>query len=258
MNNITRSARLAPEHPALAIAATLVTVSVAVAAFWTSASSLGAIGQSVGIHAAILPISLDGAIICASLAIILQQARGESKAFAYVFLLLWTALSVALNAAHVWETTQSLTAVAAISAAPLGLLASTHLLIQTLVARPVAQAAEPETQPVVITRVAPQPVVLKPSIFDSELNPIQSRVTLTPVTTQAKPVTQPAVTPTEPRRVAQSPKPRLVQSQSATIESAVRLRAEGLSQSAIAAKLGSSQSTIGRLLRAAQQEGIAA
>ena len=104
-----------------------------------------------------VPVFIDGAILTYALAVLVHRSRGESVWPSWTSLAVFTAMSVAANAAHavaapqeVWWQTWVGAALAAL--APLGVFAATEQMARLVVLRPqdrkaIREAPEPVAEP---------------------------------------------------------------------------------------------------------------
>lgn len=111
-----------------------------IVSFWALHDVAAWAGLAPSIQWAV-PVFIDGAILAYALSVLVHRARGESTIPSWISLAVFTAMSVAANAAHAvsmpqatwWQTTIG-AAVAAL--APLGVFAATEQMARLVVLRP--------------------------------------------------------------------------------------------------------------------------
>lgn len=98
----------------------------------------------------LVPVMIDAAVLCYTLAWLVQRARRESTVLSWCALALFTAVSTLGNTLHGWEppdTIQRIVGTAVVGLAPIAMLLATHTLAQLLTER-VPRAADTSTAPV--------------------------------------------------------------------------------------------------------------
>ncbi|WWV91893.1 excisionase [Microbacterium phage phiMiGM15] len=136
-------ARINPDSRGVLYAALGVTVALALASFLLSYAGLVAVAAWAAVPSWLswaVPVTIDGAILVYTLAALVFRARGEGARVAWLSLSLFTALSVAANAAHAWDAGQADTR-AALGAtiaglAPVAVLLTTHTIARLIIAPP--------------------------------------------------------------------------------------------------------------------------
>lgn len=97
----------------------------------------------------LVPVMIDAAVLCYTLAWMVQRARRESTVLSWSALALFTAVSTLGNTLHGWdppETIQRIVGTAVVGLAPIAMLLATHTLAQLLterVPRTTAKATAP-------------------------------------------------------------------------------------------------------------------
>uniref|UniRef100_UPI003F490EBD DUF2637 domain-containing protein n=1 Tax=Promicromonospora sp. CA-291202 TaxID=3240016 RepID=UPI003F490EBD len=102
----------------------------------------------------LVPVMIDAAVLCYTLAWLVQRARRESTVLSWCALALFTAVSTLGNTLHGWEPSelvQRIVGTAVVGLAPIAMLLATHTLAQLLTARvtPVSKAAASGQMPTV-------------------------------------------------------------------------------------------------------------
>lgn len=95
----------------------------------------------------LVPVMIDAAVLCYTLAWLVQRARRESVALSWSALALFIAVSTLGNTLHGWhpsELVQRIVGTAVVGLAPLAMLLAVHTLAQLLTER-VARDADPVT-----------------------------------------------------------------------------------------------------------------
>ena len=136
-------ARINPDSRGVLYLAVGITVLLALASFLLSYAGLVAVAAWAAVPTWLswaVPVTIDGAILVYTLAALVFRARGEGARMAWLSLSLFTALSVAANAAHAWDAGQGdprsgLGAVIA-GLAPVAVLLTTHTLARLIIAPP--------------------------------------------------------------------------------------------------------------------------
>jgi hypothetical protein len=134
-----------------------------------------------------VPVFIDGAILTYALAVLVHRSRGESVWPSWVSLAVFTAMSVAANAAHAvaapqeqwWQT---LVGASLAALAPLGVFAATEQMARLVVLRPQDREAI-----VPIEYAAPETREADEAPAAPEVEPVQEQVPAT----AARPVEQP-------------------------------------------------------------------
>jgi len=142
-----RPSRINPDTLPVLVLAVLLTAGLAAVSF--ALSFAGLVGVSSWAHVPhrliwAVPVMLDSAILVYTLAILVKRARHERAAGAWATLALWTAVSVAANAAHaagVPEDWQRAVGTVVAALAPIAVLLATHTIADLIVARTDAPAA---------------------------------------------------------------------------------------------------------------------
>jgi hypothetical protein len=228
-----------------------------------------------------VPVFIDGAILVYTCAALVMRGRGESTAFASFVLGGFTLVSIAANAAHAagasaghvigdtsdWRTWAG---AAIVALAPVAVFTSTHTIAQLVVAppevalpqvdqpgpghRPAERSTGPSTEPTGQGGPTARPV---------DLGHLDNHAPAGPLADQPGPVLdRPGPLELAPSVVAPDqvwhldrPQPVVAAAESATRDAAVRdLADQGLSQRVIAAQLGLSKTTVGRVLTARGQD----
>lgn len=86
----------------------------------------------------LVPVMIDAAVLCYTLAWLVQRARRESTVLSWCALALFTAVSTLGNTLHGWEpseTVQRIVGTAVVGLAPIAMLLATHTLAQLLTQR---------------------------------------------------------------------------------------------------------------------------
>lgn len=157
-----QAARLQPDSRPVVLTATWLVTLLVVAAFVMGARGLASVGGWAGLtgwQAWLVPVVLDVGLGIAALAAVVARARQEPARLARVLLVGLTSLSVVAQVAHVvlpahrFDAQTVLGAVIA-AAAPLTVLAATEVLLSLAIAPPVRQRA---TRPARTIRPAASP-----------------------------------------------------------------------------------------------------
>jgi hypothetical protein len=209
--------RINPDSRPVLFVAVAVTSILAAVSFLLSYSGLVAVAAWAAVPEWLswaVPVTIDGAILVYTLAVLVFRSRGESATLSYAVLVGWTFVSVSANALHAWlaSTGDARGVAGAVIAglAPVAVLLASHTLAALIVERPSLE--EPLEEPV----PAPEPVLaLVPASVPA-----------------ASSVPAPIVVPVDPERD----------------ERIQALSTEGRSVRAIAEEVGVSKSTVSRIL----------
>jgi hypothetical protein len=151
--------RLDADRVAVVVLTILFGVTIAAASFVLSFHGLRdvATGGRVPLWLAwLVPVMIDAAVLCYTLAWLVQRARRESVWLSWCALVLFTAVSTLGNTLHGWEpsqTVQRIVGTAVVGLAPIAMLLATHTLAQLLTKR-VDRVDETATTPTpIVTRV---------------------------------------------------------------------------------------------------------
>lgn len=104
----------------------------------------------------LVPVMIDAAVLCYTLAWLVQRARRESTVLSWCALALFTAVSTLGNTLHGWEPSelvQRIVGTAVVGLAPIAMLLATHTLAQLLTARVPREADTATTSTPIVTRV---------------------------------------------------------------------------------------------------------
>ena len=231
------AARLQPDSRPVVLLATWLVGLLALAAFVMGARGLAQVGAWAGLvgwQVWLVPIVLDIGLGVAALAAVVARARQEPARLPRVLLVALTSLSVTGQVAHVLLpaesiTTQLIVGAVIAAAAPLTVLASTEALLSLAIAPPVRRKASKASRAASAGAVA-----------TAEASPGK-----TAVARRAKKASTPAA-----KSATAAPRPG-----DATI---LALKAEGLSNQAVADQLGIGKGTVQRAVdrqRAAEAAG---
>ncbi|MFD6176714.1 MULTISPECIES: DUF2637 domain-containing protein [unclassified Isoptericola] len=223
-----RTARLNPDTMPVLIVAVLLAAGLAAVSF--ALSFAGLVGVSSWAHVPhrliwAVPVMLDSAIVVYTLAILVKRARHERAVGAWATLALWTAVSVAANAAHaagVPDTWQRAVGTVVAALAPIAVLLATHTIADLIVARTDAAASAGEDE------------------VSAEWDAARETDTDSPSGTAAT---------SGPSVVRRHPTPRPRGRAAEHRDEIVRLAAEGLSVRAIAERVEVGKSAVAELLR---------
>ncbi|MFI6424761.1 DUF2637 domain-containing protein [Promicromonospora sp. NPDC050880] len=131
----------------------------------------------------LVPVMIDAAVLCYTLAWLVQRARRESVWLSWVSLALFTAVSTLGNTLHGWEPSeavQRIVGTAVVGLAPLAMLLATHTLAQLLTER-VSRVDETATTPTpVVSRVVDLGAVRQSLAGRRHARPPRRRRTRTP------------------------------------------------------------------------------
>jgi hypothetical protein len=230
------------------VLAVLLTAAVALVSFALSFAALRDVASWGNVPRSLawaVPALVDSASLVYTLAALVQRQRGESARLSWFLLGLFSAVSVVANVAHglgVEGQARTVVGVVLVGLAPVGLLASVHTLASLVV------AVEPVPAPVVVTDGAPAPVSAggAPVTTESPAEPYPS----TPEPVRA------------PRSQARTSKPRKpspvrrgvpIRHDPQVLAQVRAMRADGLTQRAIAEALGISQWSVADVERRARQ-----
>lgn len=141
-----RVARIHPDRPATAAIAVVLTFVVAAAAFAVSFTSLREIGEGMRLGAVswLVPIMLDGAILSATMLVLVERARGGRGILPWGIIYGATAASAAANLFQHLDRDGWLSSSVA-GAAPIILLVLTHAIANVLVVEGGERGPEAET-----------------------------------------------------------------------------------------------------------------
>lgn len=138
-----RPARLDPDTLPALVTAILLTSTLGAVSFVLSYSGLVAVAAWASVPpylAWTVPVTIDASILVYTLAVFIFRARGERNARVWTSLVLFTAVSVAANAAHAWDAGagdwHGYAGAAIAGLAPVSVLLTTHTLAELVVARP--------------------------------------------------------------------------------------------------------------------------
>ena len=233
------------------------TVLIDVCAFWLSATTLTDLARRAGIdpmQAWMWPVIVDGMIVVATVAIVALARHGtRSTVYPWTLLIACAAVSVTANCMHALVATNSdlppqlAASVAAVP--PLVLLAATHLTVQ--LGRRISGAARKTT-----TSHDATPPPLSATVHTNSPHPDMSKPPAA-TTAAVSPLQHSPVLPTQQQRLGQTrptersrtaPLTTPIASSSDARNDAVSLSRQGLSTSALAARLHVHPSTVGRWL----------
>jgi hypothetical protein len=131
----------------------------------------------------LVPVMIDAAVLCYTLAWLVQRARRESVWLSWCALALFTAVSTLGNTLHGWEPSeavQRIVGTAVVGLAPLAMLLATHTLAQLLTER-VQRVDETATTPTpVVSRVVDLGAVRQALAGRRHARPPRRRRTRTP------------------------------------------------------------------------------
>ncbi|MCL1870986.1 MAG: DUF2637 domain-containing protein [Promicromonosporaceae bacterium] len=233
------TAQIHPDTLPVLIVATMLTAGLAAVSFALSYSALVRIASWAAVPdrlAWAIPVMLDSAILVYSLAALVKRSRRERAAGAWASLALWTAVSVAANAAHaagVPETWQRAVGTVVAALAPVAVLLATHTIADLIVAP--APDADNVARPVAA------------SATDEPMNGRADEESDTDDDEQdgGRPASAVVVQPS----VVRVHRPRPAGRASDCREDIVRLRGEGLSVRAIAERVGLGKTAVADYLR---------
>lgn len=139
--------RLNADHIAIVVLTVLFGVLIAAASFVLSFHGLRDVatwGRVPLWLAWLVPVMIDAAVLCYTLAWLVQRARRESTALSWFALVLMVAVSTLGNTLHGWEPSeeiQRIVGTAVVGLAPLAMLLASHTIAQLLTA-PVRRTAD--------------------------------------------------------------------------------------------------------------------
>lgn len=150
---MTAPRRLNADHLAIVVLTVLFGVLIAAASFVLSFHGLRDVatwGRVPLWLAWLVPVMIDAAVLCYTLAWLVQRARRESTALSWFALVLMVAVSTLGNTLHGWEPSeeiQRIVGTAVVGLAPLAMLLASHTIAQLLTApvRRTAAAAAADT-----------------------------------------------------------------------------------------------------------------
>lgn len=236
--------RLAADSRPVVVLATWLVGLLAAAAFVMGVPGLLVVAEWVQLEGwmrYLLPVVLDLGLVIAALAAIIARARRESAAIPYALLIGLTSLSVGSQVAHIVVPATAVVATVVIGAvvapvAPLTVLLSTELLMTLAIAPPVrrgrsARASRQSTAPAMATAkgVAPTKALVLPVAEDTGSG------------------AAPSVGLARPHRLTPEQEARIVS-----------LRGDGMSLERIAAEVGCGKGSVGRVLKRAAADELAA
>lgn len=138
---MTAARRLNADRAAIVILTILFGVTIAGASFVLSFHGLRDVatwGRVPLWLAWLVPVMIDAAVLCYTLAWLVQRARRESTVLSWCALALFTAVSTLGNTLHGWEPSelvQRVVGTAVVGLAPIAMLLATHTLAQLLTER---------------------------------------------------------------------------------------------------------------------------
>lgn len=138
---MTAARRLNADRAAIVILTILFGVTIAGASFVLSFHGLRDVatwGRVPLWLAWLVPVMIDAAVLCYTLAWLVQRARRESTVLSWCALALFTAVSTLGNTLHGWdppEAVQRTVGTAVVGLAPIAMLLATHTLAQLLTER---------------------------------------------------------------------------------------------------------------------------
>lgn len=221
--------RVRPDSPALGAVAVILACVVAIASFAVSFSGLIATAQWAGVPAFLrpaVPIVIDSSLLVFTVSALVAQGRGEDARLAWGAVFMFTGVSVVTNTAHALNegagfgtsTFAALVGAGIAGLMPVACLAATHTVVNLIVLPPEgSQAARRKRE-----RARHMPSNTAPS--SAEQSPQERSIAAARNKAHA-----PAVT--------------------VSVKEVRLLAGTGLSQREIATQLGTSKSTVGRLLR---------
>lgn len=241
-----RPSRINPDTLPVLVLAVLLTAGLAGVSFTISYAALREVSAWATVPAALawtVPVMLDAATVVYLLAVVVKRARHERAAGAWAALALWTAVSVAANAAHAYgvpDELQRLVGTVVAALAPIAVLLATHTIADLIVARtdaPSAVVADTDTS----AASAEEEAAYTYSGADEDSSPD---------TTDTNGSSGPTSTsgPSDVRRHT-SPRPRTRGRTAEHRDVILRLAADGNSGYAIANKLGIGKTAVYELLR---------
>ncbi|MEU4386613.1 DUF2637 domain-containing protein [Promicromonospora sp. NPDC023805] len=137
---MTAPRRLNADHLAIVVLTVLFGILIAAASFVLSFHGLRDVATwgRVPIQLAwLVPVMIDAAVLCYTLAWLVQRARRESTALSWFALVLMVAVSTLGNTLHGWEPSteiQRIVGTAVVGLAPLAMLLASHTIAQLLTA----------------------------------------------------------------------------------------------------------------------------
>ncbi|WP_164545144.1 DUF2637 domain-containing protein [Antribacter gilvus] len=140
---MARAARLDPDTLPSLIVAVVLTATLGAVSFTLSYAGLVGVAAWAavpGYLAWTVPVTIDASILVYTLAVFIFRARGESNGRAWTSLILFTAVSVAANAAHAWDASahdwHGYAGAFIAGLAPVSVLLTTHTLAELVVVKP--------------------------------------------------------------------------------------------------------------------------
>lgn len=140
---MARAARLDPDTLPSLIVAVILTGTLGAVSFTLSFSGLVEVAAWASVPdylAWTVPVTVDASILVYTLAVFIFRARGESNFGAWTWLIMFTLVSVAANAAHAWDASvrdwHGYAGAALSGLAPVSVLLTTHTLGELIVAKP--------------------------------------------------------------------------------------------------------------------------
>jgi hypothetical protein len=147
---VSRPARLDPDTLPSLIVAVALTATLGAVSFTLSYTGLVQVAAWASVPSYLawtVPVTIDASILVYTLAVFIFRARGEPTARAWTSLVLFTAVSVAANAAHAWDAGardwHGWAGAAIAGLAPVSVLLTTHTLAELVVAKPEQRLAVP-------------------------------------------------------------------------------------------------------------------
>lgn len=145
---MARAARLDPDTLPSLIVAVILTATLGAVSFTLSFSGLVEVAAWASVPdylAWTVPVTVDASILVYTLAVFIFRARGESNVGAWTWLIMFTLVSVAANAAHAWDASvrdwHGYAGAALSGLAPVSVLLTTHTLGELIVAKPEHRAS---------------------------------------------------------------------------------------------------------------------
>lgn len=258
-----RAARILPDGPAFGYGVLSSVIAVFIAAFSISFTGQAEMARTyMGLTGPIrfaVPLVIDLSLLVYAASALVRRARGESVRWAVIATAFWTAISIGANMVHALQPSSILVTGALATLAPLAILMSS-LTIESLLVAPPAVGAKLDREAALAGELEELRAEHARSIASAAKESISLRNRIGVLEGQIAKVADSAPAPpavaSKPYSAAKAlaSVPDLAVTEDGRDARILQLRASGMSQSEVAAAVGTSLSTVKRVLAAAKTE----